>query len=43
MNQKLFLNTLKELRNFILRIIRVWSLFSSKRVYTSLHFLPNLM
>ena len=32
-------NKLKELRNRILRIIHVWSLFSSKRVYTNLYFL----
>ena len=30
---------LKELRNCILCIIRVWSLFCSVRVYMSLHFL----
>ena len=34
---------LKELRNCISRIIRVWSLFCSIRVYTSLHFLPILL
>ena len=31
---------LKELRNCILRITRVRSLFCSIRVYASLHFLP---
>ena len=31
---------LKAQRNCILRIICVWSLFRSIRVYTSLHFLP---
>ena len=31
---------LKELRNFILCIIPVWSLFCSVRVYISLHFAP---
>ena len=37
----LYLNiTLKELRNFILCIIHVGSLFCSVRVYISLHFLP---
>ena len=30
---------LKELRNYISRIIRVWSLFCSIRVYKSQHFL----
>ena len=33
---------LKKLRNGISRIIRVWSLFCSIRVYKSLHFLPIL-
>ena len=33
---------LKELRNCILCIICVWSLFCSIRVYTSQHFLPIL-
>ena len=32
---------LKELRNFILCIIRVWLLFWPVQVYVSLHFLPN--
>ena len=32
--------SLKELRNCIPRIIRVWSLFCSIRVYRGLHFLP---
>ena len=31
---------LKELRNCVLRIIRVWSVFCSVQVYISLHFLP---
>ena len=31
---------LKKVRNCILCIIRVWSLYCSVRVYTSLHFLP---
>ena len=34
---------LKELRNCILRNIRVWSLFCSVRVYISLYFLPILL
>ena len=34
---------LKELRNCILFIIRVWSLFCSVRVYATLHFLPILL
>ena len=34
---------LKEIRNFIPYIIRVWSLFCPKRVYKSLHFLPILL
>ena len=34
---------LKELRNCILCIIRVWSLFCSARVHVSLHFLPILL
>ena len=34
---------LKELRNCILYIIRVWLLFCSVRVYVSLHFLPVLL
>ena len=34
---------LKELRNRISRIIRLWSLFCSIRVYPSLHFLPILL
>ena len=34
---------LKELRNCILCIIRVWSLFCSARVYISLHFLPDFL
>ena len=34
---------LKELRNCILCIIRVWLLFCSVRVYISLHFLPILL
>ena len=34
---------IKELRNCISRIIRVWSLFCSLWVYTSLHFLPILL
>ena len=34
---------LKELRNCILCIISVWSLFCSARVYKSLHFLPVLL
>ena len=33
---------LKELRNYILRIIRVWSFFSI-RVYLGLHFLPIIL
>ena len=32
--------TLKELRNFVLRIICTWSLFCSLRIYILLHFLP---
>ena len=32
---------LKELRNYILRIIRVWSLIFSTRVNLSLHFLAQ--
>ena len=36
-------NSLKELRNCISRIICVWSLFFSIRVYGSLHFLPILL
>ena len=36
-----FWEHLKELRNFILCIIRVWLLFCSIRVYISLHFLPR--
>ena len=32
---------LKELRNYILCIIRVWSLFCLALVYKSLHFLPT--
>ena len=35
------LDDLKELRNYILCIIRVWSLLCSVRVYISLHFLPT--
>ena len=35
--------SLKELRNCILCIICVWSLFCSVRVYISLHFLPILL
>ena len=31
---------LKELRNFVLGIIRLWSVFCLVRVYVSLHFLP---
>ena len=38
-----FLFVSKEQRNCISRIIRVWSLFCSMRVYTSLHFLPILL
>ena len=34
---------LKEPRNCTLRIIRVWKLFCSLLVYTSLHFLPILL
>ena len=34
---------LKELRNYILRINRVWSVFCSAQVYISLHFLPVLL
>ena len=33
------IHSLKELRNRISRIIRLWSLFCSIRVYASLHFL----
>ena len=33
----------KELRKYVPRIIRVWSLFSSVRVYKGLHFLPILL
>ena len=36
-------NWLKELRNCISSIIRLWSLFCSIRVYASLHFLPILL
>ena len=36
---KCFFFILKELRNRISRIIRLWSLFCSIRVYASLHFL----
>ena len=36
-------STLKELRNRISRIIRLWSLFCSIRVYASLHFLQILL
>ena len=35
--------SLKELRNRISRIIRLWSLLCSIRVYASLHFLPILL
>ena len=35
--------SLKELRNCILQIMRVWSLFCSVRVHTSPHFLPILL
>ena len=35
--------SLKELRNCILYIFRVWSLFCSVRVDVSLHFLPSLL
>ena len=35
--------TSKELRNFILRIICLWSLFCSIQVYASQHFLPILL
>ena len=42
-NRQKTTNILKELRNRILRIIRMWSLFTSKRVYTSLHFSPVLL
>ena len=34
---------LKELRNCIPRIIRVWSLICSIQVYIGLHFLPILL
>ena len=34
---------LMELRNRMSPIIRLWSLFCSIRVYTSLHFLPILL
>ena len=34
---------LKELRNCILRIIRMWSVFCSGQVYISLHLLPILL
>ena len=34
---------LKELRNRMSPIIRLWSLYWSIRVYTSLHFLPTLL
>ena len=37
-----FKKLLKELRNCILCIVSVWSLFCSVRVYISLHFLPIL-
>ena len=33
----------KDLRNYILRIIRVWPFFLSKRVYLSLYFLPIIL
>ena len=33
---------LKGLRNYVLRIIRVWSLFFSMQVYMGLHFLRNI-
>ena len=36
-------HSLKELRHYILHIIRKWSLFCSIRVYVSLHFLPFLL
>ena len=35
--------SLKELRNRISRIIRLWSLLCSIRLYTRLHFLPILL
>ena len=35
--------SLKELQNCIPRIIHVWSLFCSVRVYKSLHFQPILL
>ena len=38
-----FVAPLKELRNCILRIIRLWSVFCSVLVYISLHFLPILL
>ena len=41
--ENVFLDTLKELRNCIPHLIRVWSLFCSIRVYKSLHFLPILL
>ena len=39
----LLFTILQELRNCILCIIPVWSLFCSVRVYKSLHFLPILL
>ena len=40
---EVWFSKLKELRNCILRIIRVWSVFCSVQVYISLHFLPILL
>ena len=34
---------LKKLQNFILRILRAWSLFCSMRIYISLHFVLNIL
>ena len=34
---------LKDLRNCILCVIQVWSVFYSVRVYISLHFIPILL
>ena len=42
-NKVASLQTLKELRNCISSIIRMWSLFCSIRVYARLHFLTILL
>ena len=40
---KSIVQTLKELRNYILCIFSLWSLFCSVRVYIRLHFLPMIL